>query len=175
MNRREEREKWRRTRRLRTVGRDVSGSWTSGRPLSVFKPINLYLPGHLFPRVCWKDCSRPSKSCRIGMQRRAAMRFVGGLPFPSESAVSCFPRSCAGPRHHRQNRLHGYQGRTVCAQLPAPAADRLTNPRGVPPSNRKGIQCGKDPRKKLGPRELSRKSSDSEEDWVECESTNSLP
>jgi hypothetical protein len=66
-----------------------SGSLTSRRPPSVFRPINLYLTGHLFLSVCWKDCSKPGKGLWDRDAAASCKQIRGWLPLPSESAVSC--------------------------------------------------------------------------------------
>lgn len=79
-------------RRLSKVRRNASGSLTSGRPLAASKPINLYLTGHLFltQRLLKRLQQNQARDYGIGMQQRAAMRFVGGLlaPLSQQSAVS---------------------------------------------------------------------------------------
>ena len=122
-----------------------------------------------------KTAADQARDYGIGMQQRAAMRFVGGLrsPLSQQSAVSTL--LCWAARLHHRNGLHGSQREDCLGTAPCVRSqDRLTHRRGCAAKEAKGDAAAKDPRKKFGTRELSRKSSNLE-DWVECESTHSLP
>ena len=105
MNRREEEKNGGDKRRLRKVGRDVSGSLTSGRPLSVLKPINLYLPGHLFLTQRLLKRLQQTKQGIMGSGCSSELQWDSWVACaPLWVSSQLFPRSCAGPRHHHQNR-----------------------------------------------------------------------
>ena len=171
MNRREEEENGGDQRRLRKVGMDVSGSLTSGRPLSAFKPINLYLPGHLFLTQRLLKRLQQTKQGIMGSGCSSELQWDSWVArVPSESAVSCFHAPVLG-------RPAASPGRA--ARLPAGGLSglrsqaRLTHRRACASKEAKGDAAATDPRKKLGTRELSK--SLNLEGWVGCESTRSLP
>lgn len=149
MTRTEEEKNGGNERRLRKVGRNVSGSLTSRRPPSVFRPINLYLTGHLFLSVCWKDCSKPH--CSKGLWDRDAAasckEIRGWLAFPSESAVSCShalvqgrqapslnPDCRINPRRHKEQASLAVQTKLVptrtCCKSERSFAGQLSQCRG---------------------------------------------
>lgn len=67
------------------------------------------------------------------------------------------PRSCAGPRHYRQNRLHGYQGEDCLCTAPCACSRQAYQPeRGSVPSNWKGCSVERS-QEEIRPAELSRK------------------
>lgn len=103
MNRTEEEKNGGNERRLRKVGRNVSGSLTSRRPPSEFRPINLYLTGHLFSVSVERTAAShtAARDCGIGMQQRAAKRFAGGWlsPLSQQSAVRMLRCKAAARLH----------------------------------------------------------------------------
>ena len=130
MNRREEEKNGGDKRRLRKVGRDVSGSLTSGRPLSVLKPP-------LSPRTSFSHSASVEKTAAdqardygIGMQQRAAMRFVGGLrsPLSQQSAVSTLLCWAEAPSPEPAARLPG-GGLSVHSSLRSQPTGLLTRER----------------------------------------------
>lgn len=120
MNRTEEEKNGGNEKRLRQVCRNVSGSLTSGRPLSACKPINLYLrTSFSHSASVEKTAANQARGYGIGMQQRAAMRFVGGslCPLSQQSAVSML-RCWAAEVHHQNVTARFTQGEATSACLP---------------------------------------------------------
>lgn len=119
MNRTEEEKNGGKEKRLRQVCRNVSGSLTSGRPLSACKPINLYLrTSFSHSASVEKTAANQARDYGIGMQQRAAMRFVGGslCPLSQQSAVSML-RCWAAEVHHQNVTARLTQGEATSASL----------------------------------------------------------
>lgn len=142
------REKWRRQEKAQESRQGrfwVINKWETPFGIETNQPLS--------PRTSFSHSASVEKTAAdqardygIGMQQRAAMRFVGGLrsPLSQQSAVSTL--LCWAEAPSPEPGCTVTRGRTVCAQLPALAADRLTNQReGVPPSKQKGMQWPKIP------------------------------
>ena len=82
-----------------------------------------------------KTAANQARDYGIGMQQRAAMRFVGGLLAPSESAVSCFQAlRWAAEVHHHCVTVWSTQGEATSAQV---------SPRGAAWTGPWALQIGK--------------------------------
>lgn len=111
-----------------------------------------------------KTAADQARDYGIGMQQRAAMRFVGGLRSPLSQQSAVCTLLCWAARLHHRNGLHGYQREDCLGTAPCVRSqDRLTHRRGCAAKQAKGDAAAKDPRKKLGARELSSKSSNLED------------
>lgn len=132
MNRREGEKKWRRQEKAQDSRQGCFWVKNKGRPLSVFKPINLYLPGHLFPtQRLLKRLQQTKQGIMDRMQRRAAMRSVGGLRplWSQQSAVSTLLCWAAAPSPEPAARLPG-GGLSVHSPLRPQPTGRLQPERG---------------------------------------------